>query len=196
MDHMKPGSSIINTSSVNAYTPMPDVRPLLTSLHTGPHVEFGQHAQAQAQCSCDAATAAIALTRFCTVARCYADPGLLGDQGRHRYLDEGTRPEAAGRERHPRQLGGSGSGLVRQSARFATITCVGSDGRSLSGILVADGCHVDGHRTPLIPASFPGKMVTTFGADMTPIKRAAQPREVPTCVYAMVTSCSQPEQSA
>jgi hypothetical protein len=36
---------------------------------------------------------------------------------------------------------------------------------------------VDG-RTPLIPASFPGKLVTTFGADMTPIKRAAQPREV------------------
>lgn len=33
-------------------------------------------------------------------------------------------------------------------------------------------------RTPLIPASFPGKMVATFGADMTPIKRAAQPREV------------------
>ncbi len=37
MDHMKPGSSIINTSSVNAYTPMPDVRPLLTSLCTEPH---------------------------------------------------------------------------------------------------------------------------------------------------------------
>ena len=42
----------------------------------------------------------------------------------------------------------------------------------LTDILLAED------RTPLIPASFPGKLVTTFGADMTPIKRAAQPREV------------------
>ena len=45
-------------------------------------------------------------------------------------------------------------------------------------VLVLMHCLLADGRTPLIPASFPGKLVTTFGADMTPIKRAAQPREV------------------
>ena len=53
-------------------------------------------------------------------------------------------------------------------------------------------------RTPLIPASFPGKLVTTFGADMTPIKRAAQPREVHhhACALPNMSLCQQPMQHA
>jgi NAD(P)-dependent dehydrogenase (short-subunit alcohol dehydrogenase family) len=122
MDHMKPGSSIINTSSVNAYTPMPDVRPLLTSLHTGPHVAFGQHAQILDY--------SVTKGAIVTLTKALAQK-LLGENG------------------------------IRVNS-------------------VAPGPVW----TPLIPASFPGKMVTTFGADMTPIKRAAQPRELaPAYVY-------------
>jgi NAD(P)-dependent dehydrogenase (short-subunit alcohol dehydrogenase family) len=101
MDHMKPGSSIINTSSVNAYTPMPDI--LDYSVTKG---------------------AIVTLTKALA-------QKLLGENG------------------------------IRVNS-------------------VAPGPVW----TPLIPASFPGKMVTTFGADMTPIKRAAQPRELaPAYVY-------------
>lgn len=101
LDHMKPGSCIINSSSVNAYTPMPDI--LDYSVTKG----------------------AIA-----TLTKALAQK-LLQDMG------------------------------IRVNA-------------------VAPGPVW----TPLIPASFPGKMVTTFGADMTPIKRAAQPRELaPAYVY-------------
>jgi hypothetical protein len=61
-----------------------------------------------------------------------ADPGLLGDEGRHRHSDEGTCPEAAGRERHPRQLCGSGPSLVsrpqQSDLHTAAVSIVGSAG--------------------------------------------------------------------
>lgn len=101
LDHMKPGSSIINTASVNAYTPMPDL--LDYSVTKGAIV---------------------------TMTKALAQK-LLGENG------------------------------IRVNA-------------------VAPGPVW----TPLIPASFPGKMVAMFGADMAPIKRAAQPRELaPAYVY-------------
>jgi hypothetical protein len=43
-----------------------------------------------------------------------ADSGLLCDKVRHCHNDQGTRPEAAERERHPCQRCGSGPGLVRR----------------------------------------------------------------------------------
>ena len=129
----------------------------------------------------------------------HADPGLLCDEGCHCHTDKGARPEAVGREWHSCQCCGSGSSLVSRSAhlmcRIVVMMMYAAQRARLTfllqyiwhtvHVLVLMDCLLADGRTPLIPASFPGKLVTTFGADMTPIKRAAQPREVhhPTHVH-------------
>ena len=57
--------------------------------------------------------------------------------------------------------------------------------RSLSQSLAKKGIRVNGVApgpiwTPLIPSTFPGEKVETFGSDV-PMKRAGQPEEVAPC---------------